>query len=90
MAGFSPALTLGPEEKGRGRSVLRRTPAGSELHLAVLLSTDPKSEGPRWESSMKKKTDVLKVIYSFLTIFLFFPVAWQCRPGRTAAEYRSS
>lgn len=47
MPSFSTTLTLGPEEKVRGHSVLHRTPAGSELHLGVFLSMDQWSEGPR-------------------------------------------
>lgn len=58
-------LTLGPEEKVRDHSVLHRTPAGSVLHPAVLLSMDQRSEGPRWESNMKKWT-YSKVIYLFI------------------------
>lgn len=48
-------LTLGPEEKLRGRSVLHRTPAGSELHLAVLLSMEQRSDGPRYERNRIKE-----------------------------------
>lgn len=78
MLSFDMVLTPGPEGKVRGHSVLHRTPAGSELRLAVLLSMDQRSEGSKWERNMIKghpqshflEKYIVKIIYAHAFLLL--------------------